>query len=105
MEVIGGGGTGRVSTSASGSLAGSNRVTAKIRHHGKAGLVGYSPGDLVGGFGGVPVRLSASEVEEGDSDDDDAASGNFYHQRTGGGWSSLEVDGRVIHIGSRGQVP
>ena len=90
MEVIGGGAlTGRVSTSGSGSLAASNRVTAKIRHHGKAGLVGYSPGDLVGGIGGVPMRLSASEVEGGDSDDDDAGSGKLYHQRTSSGRSSL----------------
>ncbi|KAG0646524.1 hypothetical protein D0Z07_7389 [Hyphodiscus hymeniophilus] len=90
MEVIGGPGPGRVSTGGgSNSLAGSNRVTAKIRHHGKAGLVGYSPGDLVGGVGGVPMRLSASEVEGGDSDDDDAGSGKLYHQRTGSGRSSL----------------
>jgi hypothetical protein len=53
IEVIGGGRTGRTSKSGSGSLAGSNRVTAKIRRHGKAGLVGYSPGDLVGGVGGM----------------------------------------------------
>ncbi|KAH9222523.1 hypothetical protein DL95DRAFT_380837 [Leptodontidium sp. 2 PMI_412] len=94
MEVIGGPAAGRISTSGSGSLAGSNRVTAKIRHHGKAGLVGYSPGDLVGGVGGVPMRLSASEVEGGDSDDD-ADSGNMaygggaYHRRTGSGRSSV----------------
>jgi len=94
MEVIGGPAAGRVSTSGSNSLAGSNRVTAKIRHHGKAGLVGYSPGDLVGGVGGVPMRLSASEVEGGDSDDD-ADSGNMaygggtYHRRTGSGRSSV----------------
>lgn len=92
MEVIGGPSAGRVSTSGSGSLAGSNRVTAKIRHHGKAGLVGYSPGDLVGGVGGVPMRLSASEVEGGDSDDDtDSANtpGGAYHRRTGSGRSSV----------------
>lgn len=97
MEVIGGAGTGRLSTSGSGSLAGSNRVTAKIRHHGKSGLVGYSPGDLVGGVGGVPMRLSASEVEGGDSDDD-ADSGNIgyggYHHRTGSGRSSVGSGGR-----------
>ena len=90
LEVIAGTQPGRVSTSGSGSLAGSNRVTAKIRHHGKAGLVGYSPGDLVGGVGGVPMRLSASEVEGGDSDDDDAGSGKvLYHQRTSSGRSSV----------------
>ena len=92
MEVVGGSGTGRIGTSSSASLAGSNRVTAKIRHHGKSGLVGYSPSDLVGGVGGVPMRLSASEVEGGDSDDD-ADSGNMqyggtYHHRTGSGRSS-----------------
>lgn len=84
LEVIGAG-TGR--TGGPG-----NRVTAKIRHHGKA--VGYSPGDLVGGVGGVPMRLSATEVEGGDSDDDDTGSGNIqyggmYHRRTGSGQSSL----------------
>ncbi|CZT50359.1 uncharacterized protein RSE6_11329 [Rhynchosporium secalis] len=94
MEVIGGPSVGRISTSGSGSLVGSNRVTAKIRHHGKAGLMGYSPGDLVGGVGGVPMRLSASEVEGGDSDDD-ADSGNVayggatHHRRTGSGRSSV----------------
>ena len=95
MEVIGGPVAGRISTSGSaGSLAGGNRVTAKIRHHGKAGLVGYSPGDLVGGVGGVPMRLSATEVEGGDSDEEDAQSGRgeglgLYHQRTGSGRSSV----------------
>lgn len=81
---------GRTNTLGSGGLAGSNRVTAKIRHHGKAGLVGYSPGDLVGGVGGVPMRLSASEVEGGDSDDDTDSTnlGGYYHQRTSSGRSS-----------------
>jgi hypothetical protein len=98
MEVIGGAGTGRTSTSGSGNLSSGNRVTAKIRHHGKAGLVGYSPGDLVGGIGGVPMRLSASEVEGGDSDDD-ADSGRVnglgpYHQRSHSGRSSIGSGGR-----------
>lgn len=97
MEVIGGPGTHRISTSGSNSLAGSNRVTAKIRHHGKSGLVGYSPGDLVGGVGGVPMRLSASEVEGGDSDDDaDSANvqSGLNHHRTGSGRSSVGSGGR-----------
>lgn len=90
MEVSGGTGAGRTSTSGSGSFAGGNRVTAKIRHHGKAGLVGYSPGDLVGGMGGVPMRLSASEVEGGDSDDDADSSRQYaHHKRTGSGRSSI----------------
>ena len=90
-EVVGGLAPQRISTSGSGSgIVGSNRVTAKIRHHGKAGLVGYTPGDLVGGVGGVPMRLSASEVEGEDSDDDaDSAMGPRYHQRSGSGRSSV----------------
>ena len=56
--------------------------------------MGYSPGDLVGGVGGVPMRLSATEVEGGDSDEEDAQSGRgeglgLYHQRTGSGRSSV----------------
>ncbi|KAL3423084.1 hypothetical protein PVAG01_04831 [Phlyctema vagabunda] len=97
-EVTGHGSGTRTSTSGSGSLAGGNRVAAKIRHHGKAGLVGYSPGDLVGGVGGVPMRLSASEVEGGDSDDDGDSTGpngyGLYHQRTGSGRSSVGSGGR-----------
>jgi hypothetical protein len=91
MEVIGGPSVGRTSTSGSGGLAGSNRVTAKIRHGGKAGLVGYSPGDLVGGIGGVPMRLSASEVEGGDSDNEDDSSRmqQPHHRRSGSGRSSI----------------
>lgn len=91
MEVIGGPGPGRTSTSGSASLAGSSRVTAKIKHHGKAGLVGYSPGDLVGGVGGVPMRLSASEVENDDADDDADSQRMQYthHRRTGSGRSSI----------------
>jgi len=90
-EVIGGPGPGRTSTSGSASMTGSNRVTAKIKHHGKAGLVGYSPGDLVGGVGGVPMRLSASEVENDDGDDDADSQRMQYshHRRTGSGRSSI----------------
>ncbi|KAG9244741.1 hypothetical protein BJ878DRAFT_420739 [Calycina marina] len=89
-EVIGGRTPGRTSTSGSASLAGSSRVTAKIKHHGKAGLVGYSPGDLVGGVGGVPLRLSASEVEGDDADDDaDSQRMQYNHHRTGSGRSSI----------------
>lgn len=61
----------RTSTSGSGSISSGNRVTAKIRNHGKLNLVGYNPADLVGGVGGVPLRLSASEVEGCDSNKSD----------------------------------
>lgn len=86
LEVMGG------NTRTSTGISAGNRVSAKIRHHGKASLVGYSPGDLVGGVGGVPMRLSASEVEGGDSDED-ADSANMaygtHHRRSGSGRSSL----------------
>lgn len=101
MEVTGkSSAAGRMSSSGnstSGNLAGRGGVTAKIRHHGKAGLVGYSPGDLVGGVGGVPMRLSASEVEGGDSDDDaDSFGAGLYHHRSGSGRSSLGSRGRGV---------
>jgi hypothetical protein len=88
MEVVGGA-TLRTITSGSGSMSNSNRVAAKIRHHGKASLVGYSPGTHFG-VGGVPMRLSATEVEGGDSDDDaESGTGQAYHQRSGSGRSSV----------------
>jgi len=91
MEVLGGSTlAGRVATGGSGSIVGSNRVTAKIRHHGKAGLVGYSPAENFSvGVGGVPMRLSASEVEGGDSDDEGESGHGMYHHRSGSGRSSL----------------
>lgn len=81
-EIIG----GRLSNGGSGLVGGK----AKIQHS-KAKLVGYSPGDLIGGVGGVPMRLSASEVENGDSDDDaDSGNGQYaHHRRTGSGRSSV----------------
>lgn len=84
---------GRTSTSLSSSgISSTNRVAAKIRHHGKSGLTGYQAAteNFGVGVGGVPMRLSASEVEGGDSDDDDHGSGvGLYHHRTGSGRSSL----------------
>jgi hypothetical protein len=87
VEVMGGS-AGRSSTAGSGGIGG-NRVAAKIRHHGKSGLTDFTPAENFGvGIGGVPMRLSASEVEGGDSDDD-TESGGIYHYRTGSGRSSL----------------
>jgi hypothetical protein len=86
-EVMGGS-AGRTSTAGSGSIGG-NRVTAKIRHHGKSGLTDFTQAENFGvGIGGVPMRLSASEVEGGDSGDD-IEGGGIYHRHTGSGRSSF----------------
>lgn len=88
QEIIGG--PGRVYSNGTGKQA------LKIRHGGKANLVGYSPGALVGGVGGVPMRLSASEVADEDSDDDGDSANNYgHHRRTGSGRSSLGSGRRV----------
>lgn len=90
LEIVGGSaGNWRSSAGGTSTLTGGKGVTSKIRHHGKAGLVGYSPGDLVGGVGGVPMRLSATEVEGEDSDDDNTNVHRGYHHRSGSGRSSV----------------
>ncbi|KAL9116635.1 MAG: hypothetical protein Q9187_006839 [Circinaria calcarea] len=98
IEVEGGNLQGRISTS--GSMgSGSLGVRSKIRHHGAPKAIGYSSGNLVGG--GVPMRLSASEVGDDGNDDDDAdSSRNTYTQRNGSGRSSLVSNPRR---GSYGQ--
>ncbi|KAK3627845.1 hypothetical protein LTR56_018961 [Elasticomyces elasticus] len=77
---------GRTSTSSSGMVGG---VRSKIRHHGAPKASTYTGGPNLGGAG-VPMRLSASEVDEGDSDEESgSAYANKYHSRTGSGRSSL----------------
>jgi hypothetical protein len=63
-------------------------VRSKIRHHGAPKASAYSGANLAGAVG-VPMRLSASEVDENDSDDDKSSTGHRYHSRTGSGRSSL----------------
>ncbi|MCJ1369798.1 hypothetical protein MMC20_001010 [Loxospora ochrophaea] len=94
MEVMGGNKQGRSSTS--GSL-GSGGVRSKIRHHGAPKAVGYTPANYVGG--GVPMRLSASEVGDEGNNDDDADS--QYQQRTGSGRSSLASNQRLAAFNQR----
>jgi hypothetical protein len=94
MEVVRGSSSGqwRSAPGASGTLVSPKGVTSKIRHHGKAGLVGYSPGDLVGlvgGVGGVPMRLSATEVEGEDSDEQNTNVHRGYHPHSDSGRSSI----------------
>ena len=100
MEVAGGQNHaplgGRASTSSSGMVGG---VRSKIRHHGtpKAGTY-TGQANLAGGVG-VPMRLSATEVDEGDSDEEPGSNhSNKYHSRTGSGRSSLG-SGRRGHSG------
>lgn len=81
----------RASTSGSGSVSSGHRVAAKIRHHGKTSLVGYNPAEPVGGVRGVPLRLSATEVEGYDSNEDGECSqaiDKLIHRRNGSGRSS-----------------
>jgi len=94
MEVAGShNGGGRTSTSSSG-LAGGMR--SKIRHHGAVKASAYNAVANSSGAG-VPMRLSATEVEEGDSDEEPR-----YHQRTGSGRSSLGSGQRAASNVQRG---
>ncbi|GAM86461.1 hypothetical protein ANO11243_044750 [Dothideomycetidae sp. 11243] len=81
MQVVGGAhSAGRISASSGGG------VRSKIRHHGAVKASAYQAGNMSGA--GVPMRLSASEVDDGDSDDD-RLKNTIYHQRSGSGRSSL----------------
>lgn len=96
-------------TSTSGSMgSGSTGVRAKIRHHGIPKASTYSYANMVGG--GVPMRLSATEVEnDGYGGDDDSL--RITHQRTGSGRSSmgsnryLSANSRRSHRYSEGSTP
>lgn len=57
-------------------------VRSKIRHHGAPKASAYNAAAL--GGAGVPMRLSATEVDEGDSDED-----TRYQTRTGSGRNSI----------------
>lgn len=85
---------GRTSTSSSGIAGG---MRSKIRHHGAVKASAYNAVAHSGSGAGVPMRLSATEVEEGDSDEEPR-----YHQRTGSGRSSLGSGQQRIHNIKRG---
>lgn len=82
---------GRTSTGLSST---GTRVAAKIRHHGKTAVVDYSPGSNLNGVGGVPLRLSATEVEGEESDEDDAVMQKMHHRRTGSSGRNSIASGR-----------
>ncbi|KAK7403633.1 hypothetical protein QQX98_010598 [Neonectria punicea] len=89
-----GGATGRTST----GLSTTGKVSAKIpkiRHHAKTPVVGYAPGENHVGVGGVPMRLSATEVEGESSEDEDLPTmGRSQHRRTGSSGRSSTASGR-----------
>lgn len=84
-------GSGRTST---GLSSAGGKVAAKIRHHGKPAVVGYAPGDNYIGVGGVPLRLSATEVEGEDSEEDELVMQHLHHRRTGSSGRSSTGSGR-----------
>ncbi|KAI1340888.1 hypothetical protein F5Y15DRAFT_414613 [Xylariaceae sp. FL0016] len=97
QEVAGRTAQSRTST----GLGGPGKVVTKIRHHGKPGVVGYTPDNNHIGVGGVPLRLSATEVEGEDSDEDDGSMRRLHHRRTGssGRSSTASASGRRGVVG------
>ncbi|TGJ88123.1 hypothetical protein E0Z10_g615 [Xylaria hypoxylon] len=75
-------------------ISGAGKVVTKFRHHGKPGVVGYTPENHYIGVGGVPLRLSATEVEGEDSEEDDISSRRLHHRRTGSSGRSSTASGR-----------
>lgn len=96
-----GGGAGGTRTNTGLSSAG-GKMSAKIRHHGsKTNALGFGADSNYVGIGGVPLRLSATEVEQEDSDEDDFAGGGAAasgmrpnHRRTGSSGRSSTASGR-----------
>ena len=106
MDLVGGGsshvGTGRIGT---GMSAG--KLVGKVRHHNKSGTTAYSPNpNTYIGVGGVPVRLSATEVEGEDCEDDETqVSVRVHHRRTGSsGRSSTASIQKANHHCSSGSL-
>ncbi|KAI1199953.1 hypothetical protein F5X97DRAFT_110413 [Nemania serpens] len=87
--------TGRATqTRTSTGMSGAGKVVTKFRHHGKPGVVGYTPETNYMGVAGVPLRLSATEVEGEDSEEDDISSRKLHHRRTGSSGRSSTTSGR-----------
>lgn len=89
--------------SASGGSGVVGGVRSKIgRHHGMPKASLYAPQTYAGS--GVPMRLSASEVDEGDDEDAGSQKGANYHHRTGSGRSSLGSGRRISYANPAGRV-
>jgi hypothetical protein len=86
MEIIGNGSGAAGRASSTNSAAASS--VRKIRHHNSKNNSSFSPATLVG-VGGVPMRLSASEVGDEEDSDEEHGSQHSYHKRTGSGRSSI----------------
>ncbi|KAJ6438347.1 Thioredoxin [Purpureocillium lavendulum] len=94
LEVVGGP-RGASGSRTNTGISATGKVAAKIRHHGKTPVVGYAPGENHVGVGGVPMRLSATEVEGESSDDDDGQiASRLHHRRTGSSGRSSTGSGR-----------
>ncbi|KAL9067784.1 MAG: hypothetical protein Q9157_006696 [Trypethelium eluteriae] len=117
-----GGGTGSRSSTGSSGTGGGGGLRSKIRHHGAQKATTYNPtANMTHAGASVPMRLSASEVDEGDSDDVAATAPDSHyvtaagvvrrgeHQRTGSGRSSVGSGRRVASYGhgrfSQGSTP
>lgn len=100
MEVAGGPhhGPARGPSGSSSMAAG---VRSRVRHHGAPKATLYAPVTYAGS--GVPMRLSASEVDEGD-DDETGSNGGQYHHRSGSGRSSLGSGRRVSYAAPAGRL-
>ena len=98
IEVVGGSAAAGQRTAA----ASGGGVRSKIRHHGAVKASAYTGNPNLSGVG-VPMRLSASEVDEGDSDEEKGYdSGARYHQRNGSGRSSMGSAQRHVSYANNG---
>lgn len=76
-------------------------MRAKIRHHGAPKAQQYNPKPTAAS--GVPMRLSAREVDDDESEDDHLAARPLHH-RSGSGRSSVGSNGRTSSIYGPGLV-
>lgn len=76
-------------------------MRAKIRHHGAPKAQQYNPTPTAAS--GVPMRLSAREVDDEESEDDHLAAKPFHH-RSSSGRSSVGSAGRAGSVYGPGQL-